>query len=96
MVSDGGRILADLGRVNASLAAAIQSLMPVGEVVTTIQTAPTRREMVVHQGKTVANVDDPRSCRNKLAVEVKGATYTELACAQDRFGVWRAQCVIDV
>jgi tRNA nucleotidyltransferase (CCA-adding enzyme) len=34
--------------------------------------------------------------RHAPAVEVKGATFTELACAQDSSGVWRAQCVIDV
>lgn len=34
--------------------------------------------------------------RHAPAVEVKGATYTELACVEDRPGVWRAQCVIDV
>lgn len=34
--------------------------------------------------------------RHAPAVEVKGATYTELAFAEDRPGLWRAQCVIDV
>jgi protein archease len=29
------------------------------------------------------------------AVEVKGATFTELAVREDRTGFWRAQCVID-
>ena len=41
---------------------------------TTMQIAPHRREIVMHQAKTVANVDDPRSCRTKLAAEVKGDT----------------------
>ena len=65
--------------------AAIQSLMPLGEVVTTIQTAPTRREIVIHQGKTVANVDDPRSCRSKLAAEVMGDVQ-KLLGEWDRWG----------
>lgn len=30
------------------------------------------------------------------AVEVKGATYTELAVTRDEAGRWRAQCVVDV
>jgi tRNA nucleotidyltransferase (CCA-adding enzyme) len=30
------------------------------------------------------------------AVEVKGATYTELSVKQDRQGRWMAQCVVDV
>lgn len=34
--------------------------------------------------------------RHAPAVEVKGATYTELACVEDRPGEWRAQCVVDV
>lgn len=34
--------------------------------------------------------------RHAPAVEVKGATYTELAVAEERPGRWRAQCVIDV
>ncbi len=52
--------------------ASIRSLLPLGQIVTTLQTAPTRREIIFHQAKTVANVDDPRSCRTKLAAEVKG------------------------
>jgi len=34
--------------------------------------------------------------RHQPAVEVKGATLTELRVAEDRPGVWTAQCVIDV
>lgn len=34
--------------------------------------------------------------RHAPAVEVKGATFTELAFVEDRPGFWRAQCVIDV
>ena len=30
------------------------------------------------------------------AVEVKGATLTELRVAEDEPGIWRAQCVVDV
>jgi len=33
--------------------------------------------------------------RHRPAVEVKGATYTELSVRQDH-GVWCAQCVVDV
>jgi len=52
--------------------AAIQSLMPVGHVVTTLKFAPERRQVVLHQAKTVGNVDDEKSCRTKLAAEVIG------------------------
>ena len=34
--------------------------------------------------------------RHQPAVEVKGATYTELEVHEDRPGEWRAQCVVDV
>jgi hypothetical protein len=49
--------------------AVVQSLMPLGEVVTTVQTNIEERALVVHNGKTVANIDDPKGCRNKLATE---------------------------
>jgi SHS2 domain-containing protein len=34
--------------------------------------------------------------RHAPAVEVKGATYTELKVARGDDGIWTAQCVIDV
>lgn len=34
--------------------------------------------------------------RHQPAVEVKGATYTELSVQQDEKGRWIAQCVVDV
>lgn len=34
--------------------------------------------------------------RHQPAVEVKGATYTELRVTQEQNGAWLAQCVIDV
>lgn len=34
--------------------------------------------------------------RHQPAVEVKGATYTELSVYQQPDGWWRAQCVVDV
>jgi SHS2 domain-containing protein len=34
--------------------------------------------------------------RHRPAVEVKGATYTELSLKQDEQGRWVAQCVVDV
>ncbi len=52
--------------------ASIRSLLPVGEMTTTLQIAAPRREILFHQARTVANVDDPRSCRTKLAAEVVG------------------------
>lgn len=34
--------------------------------------------------------------RHHPAVEIKGATYTELRVSQDKDGRWVAQCVVDV
>jgi tRNA nucleotidyltransferase (CCA-adding enzyme) len=34
--------------------------------------------------------------RHDTAVEVKGATYTELKVTQEPNGDWRAQCIVDV
>ena len=34
--------------------------------------------------------------KHELAIEVKGATCTELAVKQDTTGSWIAQCVVDV
>jgi hypothetical protein len=51
--------------------AAVQSLMPLGEMTSTLKFNPAAREVVFHQGKTVANIDNDRACRTKLAVEIK-------------------------
>lgn len=34
--------------------------------------------------------------RHQPAVEIKGATYTELKVAQTQEGLWLAQCIVDV
>jgi hypothetical protein len=62
--------------------ACIRSLMPLGEMTTTIKFDPGRREMIIHQGKTVENVDEDKACRNKLAAEVVDARklLTEWDC----------------
>ena len=57
--------------------ASIQSLMPLGEEVTTIQVNPLEKAMTVHTGRAVANIDDEKACRTKLAVEVKADRILE-------------------
>jgi hypothetical protein len=52
-----------------------RSLMPLGEMTTTILFDAGKKQVILHQGKTVANVDLDLACRNKLAVEVKGDVY---------------------
>lgn len=34
--------------------------------------------------------------RHQPAVEIKGATYTELRVGRDEQGLWSAQCIVDV
>ncbi|HNQ23423.1 MAG TPA: hypothetical protein PKK06_10050 [Phycisphaerae bacterium] len=53
--------------------AVLRSLMPLNETVTTALLDPTRRAMVMHQGKSVENVDEDKACRTKLACTVPDA-----------------------
>jgi L-fucose isomerase-like protein len=50
--------------------AVVQSLMPVGETVTTIEANLAEKALVVHTGRTTANIDDEKACRTKLAAKV--------------------------
>ena len=52
--------------------ASMRSLMPLGYMTTTIETHPSRRQVIFHQGKAVGNLDEDKACRTKLAAEVKG------------------------
>jgi hypothetical protein len=52
-----------------------RSLMPLGEITTTIEFDAGKKQVIFHQGKTVENVDLDLACRNKLAVEVQGDVY---------------------
>ena len=55
---------------------------------------------IVHEGEwqlraTVRGEPIDRK-RHAPAVEIKGATFTELTVTSDADGTWRAQCVLDV
>jgi hypothetical protein len=52
--------------------AAVRSLLPLGYMTSTLKFIPGRREVVFHQGKSVANIDEDKACRTKLAAELKG------------------------
>ena len=65
--------------------AAIRSLMPLGHMTTTLEIHALRKEIVMHQGRTVENVDEDMACRTKLAVEVKG-DVKKLMREWDRWG----------
>jgi hypothetical protein len=53
--------------------AAIRSLLPLGEIVTTLKLVPARKTVVLHQARTAGNIDEDRACRTKLAAHVRDA-----------------------
>jgi len=53
--------------------AAVRSLLPLNEVVTTLKFVPEQKLMVIHQGRAVENVDEDKACRTKLAVDFPNA-----------------------
>jgi len=65
--------------------AAVQSMMPAGEITTSIEFNTERKDIVMHQAKTVGNVDEDKACRTKLAAEVIG-DIDKLMTEWDRFG----------
>jgi len=50
--------------------ASVQSIMPTGEIVTTVKVSSINKAFSIHTGKTVANVNEDKACRTKLAAEV--------------------------
>lgn len=64
--------------------AVVRALLPLGEMTTTLKFAPARKEVVLHQGKSVANIDEDKACRTKLAVEIKDPD--KMLAEWDRWG----------
>lgn len=54
--------------------AAVQSILPTGDIVTTAKVNTSEKAMAIHQGKAVENVDVEKACRSKLAVEAEAKT----------------------
>jgi hypothetical protein len=52
--------------------ASLRSLLPTGRLTTTLELDPAQKALILHQAKTVANIDEDKACRTKLAAEVKG------------------------
>ena len=77
--------------------ASVQSLLPVGETVTTLEIDVGGKRMVIHSGKTVANVDDPKACRTKLAAKTDAENIlNEWDMGWHRvtvYGDWRKQAL---
>ena len=58
--------------------AAVRSLMPLGVMTTSLKFLPGQKEVVMHQAKAVANVDEDKACRTKLAAEPRDAAKLAL------------------
>lgn len=52
--------------------ASVRSLLPVGQMTTTLEFEPNRKEVLFHRAKAVANDPDDRACRTKLCAEPVG------------------------
>jgi hypothetical protein len=52
--------------------ASVRSILPVGYLTTTLEILPDRKEILLHQAKTVDNDPDDRACRTKLCAEPIG------------------------
>lgn len=77
--------------------ASVQSLLPTGEDVTTLNIDVMGKRMVIHTGKTVANIDDPKACRTKLAAKTDAENIlNEWDMGWHRvtfYGNWRKQAL---
>ncbi|MDI6699056.1 MAG: hypothetical protein QME85_08990 [Candidatus Saccharicenans sp.] len=65
--------------------AAIQSILPAGELVTSFELNSESGEIVLHQAITTGNVEEDKACRTKLAAEPVG-NINRLLLEWDRFG----------
>ncbi|MGB9907580.1 MAG: hypothetical protein ACPLRR_09380 [Candidatus Saccharicenans sp.] len=65
--------------------AAIQSLLPAGEMVTSFELNSETGEIVLHQALTTGNIEEDKACRTKLAAEPIG-NINKLLGEWDRFG----------
>lgn len=74
--------------------ASVQSLMPLGQPVTTAKFSPAKRCFAVHSGRAVANVNDDKGCRTKLAAEVNAQAILD-NYRSDLFSWHRVTCYGD-
>jgi len=71
--------------------ASVQSLLPLGHQVTTLKISAEHKAFAIHTGRTVANVEDDKACRTKLAAEVDAQKILE-HYHSERFGWHRVTC----
>jgi len=72
-----------------------QSFLPVGYMTTSFRTNFARKTMIIHQAKSVGNLDAARGCRTQLVGEVRG-DIGKLFDQWDRFGWHRVTVYGDV
>jgi hypothetical protein len=65
--------------------ASLRSILPVGYMTTTLEIQPGAKEILFHQGKSVANDPNDRACRTKLCAEPVG-DIEKLFTEWDRWG----------
>lgn len=75
--------------------ASVRSILPLGYMTTTVEVDQDRKEILFHQGKSVANDPDDRACRTKLAVEPVG-DIEKLFTLWDQWGWHRVTCYGDL
>ncbi|HDI74780.1 MAG: hypothetical protein DRJ52_02120 [Thermoprotei archaeon] len=73
----------------------VQVLMPLGEKVTTVKLNLRERTMSIHSGKIVANVEEEKACRTKVAVETDAYNILENWNMYSNFGWHRVTVVGD-
>jgi hypothetical protein len=77
--------------------ASIQSLLPLHEVVTSLNINVWNKKMVIHTAKTVRNVEEPKACRTKLAAKTSaGVILDNWDMGWHRvtfYGDWREQAI---
>jgi len=72
-----------------------QSFLPVGYMTTSFRTNFARKTMIIHQARSVGNLDAPRGCRTQLVGEVRG-DIGRMFDQWDRFGWHRVTVYGDV
>jgi hypothetical protein len=75
--------------------ASVRSILPLGYKVTTVEFEPSRKEILFHQGKAVANDPDDRACRTKLVAEPIG-DIEKLFTMWDQWSWHRVTCYGDL
>jgi len=75
--------------------ASVRAILPLGYLTTTVEFDQKRKEVVLHQARTVANDSDDRACRTKLCAEPIG-DMEKLFRYWDQWGWHRVTCYGDL